>query len=93
MNGMLIEGKKQIQFSNSMQLIQDNKQKLPTKSSICRMPKKNLEATKRGRRISPGSVASCHTCLTDSMSLSIGACITIVVEPTRQRTQPTTPKI
>lgn len=41
----------------------------------------------------PGSVARCHTSLTDSIAFSCGACITIVVEPTTQRMHPTTPKI
>lgn len=41
----------------------------------------------------PGSVASCHTSLTECIFLSWGACKTIVVEPTTQRTHPSTPKI
>ena len=41
----------------------------------------------------PGSVARYHTCLTDSMSCSWGACRTIVVDPTTQRTQPSIPNI
>lgn len=41
----------------------------------------------------PGSVASCHISLTESIVLSIGACNTISTEPTTHNAQPTTPNI
>lgn len=41
----------------------------------------------------PGSVARYQTSFTDSMFFSFGACRTILVDPTTQRTQPRTPNM
>lgn len=41
----------------------------------------------------PGSIARPHTSGTDSITLSWGACRTIVVDPTTHKAQPRTPKI
>lgn len=52
-----------------------------------------IKSQKNENHLLPGSVARDHTSFTDSIFFSTGACKTIVVEPTRQRIHPTTPKM